>query len=146
MEATPIPLPMPGVLQADRPDLKAELAARDDAGKVHLLEQEFEKACEYGQVLWHDVDELRHYLLASVPPDPRLPGPRRIGASPTGPDDEDGWKYWMAAYAEATSVLAGPHGDSGFGAHEARREAQIRRTAPEILLLAKRGLHPPSSG
>jgi hypothetical protein len=26
---------------------------------------------------------------------------------PDGPDDEEGWNNWIAAYAEATSVLAG---------------------------------------
>jgi hypothetical protein len=36
----------------------------------------------------------------------------------------------MATYAAVTSVLCGPHGDSGFGDDEARREARARRVAP----------------
>ena len=75
---------------------------------------------------------LRSYLLGSLPPDPRTPGLHRTGAAPTGPDDEPGWQNWMAAYAEAHSVLAGPQGDSGFGVSEAEREAQTRRSAPSI--------------
>jgi hypothetical protein len=143
MEATPIPMPMPEVLDPNRPRLKARLDVTDLAERARMLAEALEKVSAYGQVLWHDVDALRHYILASAPSDPHLPGPHRVGASPTGPDDQEGWKNWVAAYAEATSVLAGPHGDSGFGLHEARREEQIRRSAPDILLLAKLRLHSP---
>lgn len=47
-------------------------------------------------------------------------------ASPRGGDDGDGWAKWADAYAAITSVLAGPHGDSGLGRQEAVREAQLR--------------------
>ena len=140
---TPVPMPLPEVLDPNRPSLKARLELADGAEKVRLLDEALDKVSAYGRLLWHDVDALRHYLLASAPSDPYLPGPHRVSASPTGPGDEEGWNNWIAAYAEATSVLAGPHGDSGFGLHEGRHEAQIRRSAPDILLLAKLRLHSP---
>jgi hypothetical protein len=36
----------------------------------------------------------------------------------------------MGVYASVVSVLAGPHGDSGFGADQASSEARARRVAP----------------
>ena len=147
MEPTPTPapgpMPLPEVLDPNRPSLRAWLELADVAERVRLLAEALEKVSAYGQVLWRDVDALRHYLLESAPSDPHLPGPHRIGASPTGPDDEEGWINWIAAYAEATSVLAGPHGNSGFGLHEARHEEQIRRSVPDVLLLAKLRLYSP---
>ncbi|MCW2539473.1 MAG: hypothetical protein JWN95_1198 [Frankiales bacterium] len=147
MDATPtpapVPMPMPEMLDPNRPSLKARLEMADVAERVRLLAESLEKVSVYGQLLWHDVDALRQYLLASAPSDPYLPGPHRVGASPTGPDDQEGWNNWIAAYAEATSVLAGPHGDSGFGLREARHEEQIRRSAPDVLLQAKLRLYSP---
>ncbi len=142
---TPIPMPLPEVLDPNRPSLEARLEPAGGAERERMLTDALEKVSAYGQVLRHDVDALRRYLLASAPSDPHLPGPHRVGASPTGPDDEEGWTNWIAAYAEATSVLAGPHGESGFGLHKARREAQIRRSAPDVFLLAKMRLHLPPS-
>jgi hypothetical protein len=143
METTPVPMPMPELLRpvSQVSDNRGDLADRIE--RVRRLEEQLAKVCEYGQLLWHDVDALRHYLLASLPSDPYLPGPHRLSASPTGPDDEAGWTNWIAAYSEATSVLAGARGDSGFGLHEARHEAQLRRSAPDVLLLAKLRLHSP---
>ena len=74
---------------------------------------------------------MRQYLLDSLPPAPSGPGQHTTAsASPTGPDDEQGWQKWITAFAEVASVLCGPHGDSGFGLSRAHEEAQIRRTAP----------------
>jgi hypothetical protein len=133
----PKPIPLPEVLEPDclrgQPEARSEAEVRD---RLSQVEQALVNACDYGRTLWQDVDSLRGYLLRSLPPDPRSPRPKRIGAAPTGPDDEDGWQDWMAAYAEAHAVLAGPRGDSGFGVEEAQREAQVRRSAPVIRLLA----------
>ena len=74
---------------------------------------------------------MRQYLLDCLPPDPHTAtGPIATGAAPTGPEDEHGWQNWITAFAEVTSVLCGPHGDSGFGLSRAREEAQRRRTSP----------------
>jgi hypothetical protein len=142
----PTPIPVPAVLEPDRAQLLAELNAEQDAeGRLADLRQALVSACDYGRTLWLGVDSLRGYLLRSLPPDPRSPGMHRVSASPTGPDDEDGWQNWMAAYAEAHSVLAGPKGDSGFGVSEASREAQQRRSAPAVRVLAEHPeLLPPS--
>lgn len=134
----PTPIPIPGVLDPERAHLLGDLNAAEDAEqKVADLQQALADTCGYGRDLWQGVDALRSYLLNSLPPDPRSPGLHRTGAAPTGPDDEVGWRNWMAAYAEAHAVLAGPNGDSGFGVSEASREAQARRSAPSVRLLAE---------
>lgn len=142
----PTPIPIPAVLEPDRAQLQGQLNAEEDPeGQLDDLRQALASACDYGRTLWLGLDSLRGYLLRSLPPDPRSPGMHRVSASPTGPDDEEGWKSWMAAYAEAHSVLAGPNGDSGFGVAEASREAQQRRSAPSIRVLAEHPeLLPPS--
>ncbi len=134
----PTPIPIPEVLDPERAQLLGNLNTAEDAEqRVADLRQALADSCRYGRGLWQGVDALRGYLLNSLPPDPRTPGLHHTGASPTGPDDEEGWRNWMAAYAEAHAVLAGPHGDSGFGVSEASREAQARRTAPSVRLLAE---------
>jgi hypothetical protein len=132
------PIPMPSIIEADRPNLTAaeSLVADDPGQRLNLVYGALRESCDYAQLLWHDLDGVRQYLLDSLPPDPRAPGANRVGASPTGPDDEDGWTRWMAVYAEATSALVGPQGDSGFGAGEARRVAEVRRSAPVAKLNA----------
>jgi hypothetical protein len=47
-------------------------------------------------------------------------------------------------YASVTSVLAGPHGDSGYGFTEARDAARIRTEAPNARLAAR--LHDGETG
>jgi hypothetical protein len=137
-EPTPIPIPLPGVLEPERGHLLGNLnAAADTEQKLSEVQQALAEACGYGRDLWRGVDALRSYLLHSLPPDPRTPGLHRTGASPAGPDDEEGWQSWQVAYAGAHSVLAGPQGDSGFGVSEAEREAQVRRSAPSVRLLAE---------
>jgi hypothetical protein len=133
----PTSIPLPSVLEPDRAYLLGNLNADEDAEqRVADLQQALADACDYGRQLWLGLDSIRGYLLNSLPSDPHTPGLHRTCAAPTGPDDEDGWQSWMAAYAEAHSVLAGPHGDSGFGVSEAAREAQNRRSAPAVRLIA----------
>jgi hypothetical protein len=133
----PIPPPQvldPGrVLDNDRDDLTADHQAR-----AALLEDALQKSCDYAQQLWNTLDELRGYLMGALPPDPRLPGAHsQVSASPTGPDDEQGWQSWVAAYASVSSVLCGPHGDSGYGIGEARHAADQRRNSPALALHAE---------
>ena len=76
-----------------------------------MLDQELHKACDYGRNLWRQLGAVRHYLLASLPPDPHTPAASvRVATAPTGPDDEAGWNDWINAYANTVSALAGPQG------------------------------------
>jgi hypothetical protein len=133
----PAEFPLPSVLESERPQLRGEEELTDAEGRAELLQQALDEACAYGRALWHDVGMLRNYLLASLPSDPRAPGPHRTATSPTGPDDADGWQAWIDAYAEASSVLAGPRGDSGFGRGVAQHEAELRRSAPGLRVVAE---------
>lgn len=135
------PIPSPQILDPDRPlanDRGGFSTADDDNSRAELLDTALRATCAYAKQLWENLDAVRTYLLDSLPPDPRSPGPHpHACASPTGPDDEQGWQNWIAAYASVTSVLCGPQGDSGFGLHEARNAAEERRTAPILNLYAR---------
>jgi hypothetical protein len=121
------------VLDNDRGDFTG-----DHESRAQLFEEALHETCAYAAQLWHDLDAMRGYLLNSLPPDPRSPGPHpTASASPTGPDDDTGWDNWITAYAAVTSVLCGPHGDSGYGLGEGRREATLRRTAPVLRIHAE---------
>jgi hypothetical protein len=127
-----IPIPKPQVLDPHRRLVNDEdnFTANHEARAV-LLQRALETSCAYADQLWDDLNAMRQYLLDSLPPDPHTAdGPIATGAAPTGPQDEQGWQNWMTAFAAITSVLCGPHGDSGFGLSRAREEAQRRRTAP----------------
>ena len=132
------PIPAPEVLDPDRiPDNDRGDFTADHVARAELLEAELRKSCSYAQQLWDITNAMRTYLVDSLPPDPRSPGPQlTVGASPSGPDDSAGWDKWIDAYAAVTSVLCGPHGDSGYGLGEARQAAQLRRTAPNVNLAA----------
>lgn len=123
------PIPAPDVLDPDR----IEHADRDDMtrdehrNQGRLLARGLRDSCEYAQHLWRDLAAMRQYLFESLPPEPdehHAPG----GAAPHGPDDEQGWQRWSDAFAEVTSVLCGPRGDSGFGRSSAVVLARSRRT------------------
>jgi hypothetical protein len=93
-----------------------------------LLQQALEKSCSYAEQLWNELDAMRQYLLDCLPPAPPAASePTAAGAAPTGPDDEQGWQNWITSFAAVTSVLCGPHGDSGFGLNRAHEEAGRRR-------------------
>jgi hypothetical protein len=115
-----------------------KMSVAERRAQTELLAKALAESCEYAEQLWNQLDALRGYLLDSLPPDPRKPGPHTTAAaSPSGPDDEAGWQNWINAFAGTTSALCGPHGDSGFGLSRAREEAQLRRTAPELTLHAR---------
>jgi hypothetical protein len=111
-------------------DDRDDLTVSEHRQRAQLLASALEDSCRYAQQLWHQLDEVRHYLVRALPDDPQRPDARRHATAPTGPDDDAGWDDWMGTYAAVTSVLCGPHGDSGFGDDEARREARARRVAP----------------
>jgi hypothetical protein len=94
------------------------------------LKAALDETCEYAQQLWEELDAVRHYLIDAAPQDPRISdGPVRSCATPSGPDDDEGWTKWSSAYARVTTLLAGPNGDSGYGEQEAAREQRDRRLA-----------------
>ena len=126
------PIPEPELLDPKRllTDDRDDLTLIEHRTRANLLAQALEDSCRYAQQLWHQLDAARGYLLRSLPDDPQRPDARRTATAPTGPGDEAGWNDWMATYAAVTSVLCGPHGDSGFGADEARKQAYARRVAP----------------
>lgn len=126
------PIPAPEVLDPSRIlDHGRSAFPADHEARAQLLDDALHQTCAYAQQLWHDLDALRGYLLDSLPPDPDTPGSHpTTSASPTGPDDDAGWNNWINAYATVTSVLCGPHGDSGFGLSEAHGEATLRRAVP----------------
>jgi hypothetical protein len=135
------PIPTPHVLDPDH-YLDDNRTAGDES-RVERLEAALAETCAYGRQLWQNLDAVRGYLMASLPSDPRRPGPHpTFSAAPTGPDDEEGWAAWIATYAAATSVLCGPQGDSGLGASEARDAARARREAPNVKVLARFGTRP----
>jgi hypothetical protein len=128
-------IPKPELLNPDRVDRddREHFTAEDHRSRAQLLATALAESCAYADQLWDQVNALRGYLLESLPPDPRSPGAHPTApASPTGPDDEDGWRNWIHAFATTTSVLCGSHGDSGFGLSRAREEARLRRTAPAL--------------
>lgn len=131
------PIPMPELLEPDRTltDEREEFSDEDHRDRARRLATALSETCEYGKQLWNDLAAVRRYLMESLPSDPRSPGEHPTSAaSPTGPDDDEGWDKWITAYAAITSTLAGPHGDSGYGLGEARQAATLRRTAPVMSL------------
>lgn len=133
------PIPRPSILDPDRinSDDREDMTLLEHRDRAQQLDKALHESCAYAEMLWEHLDVARRYLYESLPTDPRKPGDDpHLGASPTGPDDEQGWAQWMDIYAHVTSALAGPHGDSGFGLGEARRAARDRREAANLLVTA----------
>lgn len=131
------PIPQPHLLDPDR------LLINDRGGffadheaRATELDKALHETCSYAQQLWQTLDSARQYLTECLPPDPRGPDSMHapLGAHPTGPEDDGGWNDWMATFAAVSSVMCGPHGDSGYGLKEAEQAATIRRDAPTVLL------------
>ena len=126
------PIPRPELLDPARAlsNERDDFTVADHKARSQLLADALKDSCEYAQQLWEELDGVRAYLVRALPDDPGRADARRGATAPTGPDDEEGWTDWMATYAAVTSVMCGPHGDSGFGADQARHEAYVRRVAP----------------
>ena len=125
------PIPAPHLLDPDRVlDPNRDEFTTDHESRAEMYKNALQETCEYAQQLWKTLDAARGYLMHSLPPDPRTPEADRSCASPAGPDDDAGWNAWIDTFSAVTSVLCGPHGDSGYGYGEARRAAQLRRDAP----------------
>ncbi len=123
-------IPMPQVLDPDRVpgDKREQITVDFHRNRAENLQIALDESCAYAQQLWRDLNAARGYLVASLPPESPTgdDGEAQTCAAPRGASDADGWARWGDAYAAITSVLAGPHGDSGFGRSEAVREAQLR--------------------
>lgn len=103
------PIPPPHVLDPDRllRNDRGDMTEDDHRTRSSLLEAALHETCADARHLWDHLDALRHFLIDSLPPDSRSPGPHRTASvTPTGPDDEQGWENWIAAYASVNSVLA----------------------------------------
>lgn len=133
------PIDRPQLLNPDRIiDPNRDDMTVDHESAAKELRGALEASCDYGQQLWDHLVAVRQYLMDSLPPDPRAASPHtQLSAHPTGPDDAEGWQHWVDMYSSVTSVLAGPHGDSGFGFSEARDAARIRTEAPNARLAAR---------
>jgi hypothetical protein len=126
------PIPAPQVLDPNRVlghNADTEFLP-DDRSETELLRIALQESCSYAQQLWHELDQVRTYLTQSLPPDPYESGASTVGAHPCGPDDDEGWRNWTTAFAGVTSILCGPHGDSGYGHSEATRMEHQRRVPP----------------
>jgi hypothetical protein len=78
-------------------------------------------ACEYGRLLWRELDLARRYLLEDVA---RGGADGPVLTSQSLLHTERDWQVWARRYAAASAALAGPHGDEANGWQEARHEAQ----------------------
>lgn len=119
-------IPRPALLDPDRPlhDLGPRLSV-DDRSDAEVLSAALRDSCRYADQLWDALNTVRQYLLDCLPPVPEGGG-RLAGASPASGDDTAGWAAWAQVFAGATSVLCGPHGDSGFGWDRAQEEMRSR--------------------
>jgi hypothetical protein len=119
-------IPTPEALDAHRfggnRDSMGFAAGKDVADR---LLRELEETCTYARALWQQLDEVRHYLVDSLPR-PAANGAPLGGAAPTGRDDEQGWQAWTDIYTAVVGTLEGPRRDSGFGHDEARQIVRSR--------------------
>lgn len=127
-------IPAPQVLDPGRVsrDDREDMTAEDHRNQSQLYADALDQTCAYAQQLWNDLAAVRQYLYDSLPPESAhaerdSSGAPTVGVSPRGPDDDEGWERWEVAFGEVTSVLCGPHGDSGFGRQNARELAHTRR-------------------
>lgn len=137
-------IPKPELLNPERVDRddREDMTPQDHRSRWQLIAKALDESCEYGQQLWDALASARAYLVRSLPTPVGAEGPERHLTAPTGPDDDAGWQDWMNVYAGVTSVLAGAHGDSGYGQIEANQEAQARRTRSGTAALSETSVAP----
>lgn len=120
-------LPVPELLNPDRllSEERTEMTLDEHRDRARALYGALHDTCDYARQLWLELQEVRRYLVASLPA-PAPESGRLGGTRPTGPDDQQGWDAWIDAYAGITSALTGPHGNPTFGFEEARELARAR--------------------
>lgn len=104
-------IPMPELLDPDRlimPE-RDDMTIDEHRGRAQAALDALQATCKYGQSLRDELIAVRAYL---------------HDHHPVVDADEADWTAWSSRYASVTSVLAGPHGDNGFGAEEAQVIAQ----------------------
>lgn len=106
-----MPIALPDVLDAERPGAIANGGDGADAGTPPHVEKALRDACDYGRRLWMELDAARTYLYRVAD--------GKAARLPTA----EAWEEWGRRLIAVSSLLAGPHGDSGYGAAEAHRIA-----------------------
>jgi hypothetical protein len=105
----------PELLNASRMDTDdREFTFEQHRDRAAELAAALRDSCAYGEQLWQQLVGVREYLAGSVP----------------AAQDDARWRSWSEVYAAVVGTLAGPHGDSGFGADEARQIMRGRREFP----------------
>jgi hypothetical protein len=123
-------IPMPSLI-ADQipvrslrdPESGNESGPIDDPPDVVSEDPPQDNVSVYARQLWTALDQVARYLLDQVARGGS--GPVLAEAKPLL-DTDDQWLRWSEMYAGVLSVLAGPHGDEGYGQQEARLEYQNR--------------------
>jgi hypothetical protein len=118
---TPIQIAVPEALAGgDR--FSAELDAWDDTTSAdeqartgRRLAADLDRAAEYGRALWHQLETVTAYLREDIAHADIATGMLA---------DDDRRHAWAELYGRTLSLLAGPRGDSGFGAEQALLELQ----------------------
>ncbi len=110
------PIPMPDVLDVNR-DVALNDASDDDSARAQLdrARHALNRVCAYAQDLWRELDDVRRYLAEGVA---GTDGSRSLLQSAAE------WESWARTFADVSSTLAGPAGDSGAGESAARLHAQ----------------------
>jgi len=122
----PAEIAIPELLEADR-SIRLGGSVLDDASadpaEIRKLNQTLEQAlvetAAYGRALWLELREVADYLREEV-------AHGGAEAAPL-PRSDTQWQAWKERYAHVLSALAGPHGDSGYGAEQAELESRRRR-------------------
>ena len=116
-----VEIPMPGILDGtdhhthEVSTLPDDAPASDVRDVLERVAAALDRSGEYGRALWRNLAAVAEYLREDV-----ARGRNDQGLLHT----EEQWRRWQEIYAEVLSVLAGPTGDSGYGASQAQLEMQ----------------------
>jgi hypothetical protein len=96
-------IPMPEVLDPAR--IEPSGGPDDDSGAHHgRVADAFYEACAYGQALWRELEQTRHYLLERVARGQQDAGPVVAGQGSLLRNQRD-WEVWSARYGSVFSAL-----------------------------------------
>jgi len=110
-----VDFPCPDILDPNFGSTSGRRDQAEDGPSVPSLEDRFRAVCEYGRALWNELAETRRYLRDEVAGSDGIVQ----GNHPALLRDQESWQKWAALYEEVCAVLAGTHGDNGFGRSEA---------------------------